>query len=204
MYECFAQLLAGPGDDVEGWMNILLFIVVGVFWVVGSIIKVSSQKKQTNQKQQPPQHKPARKPIRKTSRTTQARVPSPERPPRPPLAESQKKPHLSRVPELDQVLRSKVDELSKKFESTQTKPPKPKPVEEIIPHDIPDFTSKPLVELDSMRLDRKKRTTDLEEGFPEIDLNYEDPDELAKAILHFEILGLPVSLRDPSHQNTGS
>jgi len=37
----------------------------------------------------------------------------------------------------------------------------------------------------------------------EVLLDYADPDELRMAILHYEILGRPLSLRDPSGQIIG-
>ena len=72
-----------------------------------------------------------------------------------------------------------------------------KPQAEPIIHDLPETTSKPLVELDQMRLGAPKRTTEMED-LPELTLDFTDPDELSKAILHYEILGPPVSLRNPS------
>ncbi len=184
---------AGPGDDADGWMNILLFVVLAVFWAVGGIIKAASQKNKGKQTQQPP-----RKPVRKTPTTTRTRASSPERSSRRPQARPQTQPRVSRAPELDKVLRSKIFESSGKVESASAEYH-----EKRIPEDIPEFTSKPLVELDSMRPDRPQRTTEPEEERSELDLNYADADELMKAILHIEILGSPVSLRDPSRQNTG-
>jgi hypothetical protein len=37
----------------------------------------------------------------------------------------------------------------------------------------------------------------------EVLLDYADPDELRMAILHYEILGMPLSLRGPSGQIIG-
>jgi hypothetical protein len=41
------------------------------------------------------------------------------------------------------------------------------------------------------------------EHLPEILSDYAEPDELRRAILHYEILGRPLSLRDPSGQIIG-
>jgi len=38
---------------------------------------------------------------------------------------------------------------------------------------------------------------------PELLLDYEDPEKLRRAILHYEILGKPLSLRDPSEHIIG-
>ena len=184
---------AGSGDDAEGWMNILLFVVLAVFWAVGGIIKAASQKKENKQKQQPP-----RKPVRKTPSSVQTRASSSERPSRTPQVRPQTQPRVSRAPELAKVLRSKIFESSGELESASAKLH-----EKLIPQNIPALASKPLVELDSMRPDRPQRKTEPEEELSELDFNYADADELMKAILHIEILGSPVSLRDPSRQNTG-
>lgn len=181
-------------DDTEGLMNILFFVVLAVFWIVGGIIKATSQKNKDKQKQQPP-----RKPVRKISKTDRTRVSTlPERPSRTPQVRPQIRPRPSRPSERDKALQAKIVEASEKMKSAPAKP-----YEEPVHQGISEFASKPLVELDSLRLERLQREAELVEELPEIDLNYEDPEELVKAILHVEILGPPVSLRDLSHQNAG-
>ena len=45
MQDFFTQfILAGSGEDVEGWMNILFVVVLAVFWIVSGIIKATSKK----------------------------------------------------------------------------------------------------------------------------------------------------------------
>lgn len=180
---------AGPGDETEGWMNILFVIILAVFWVVSGIIKATSKKPQERQKQPPL----TRKPTRKTPSAT--RDVSSARPSRPPQPHPQPRPYPAmHTPEVDKALRPKKVEATRKLES---RPPKPQ-TEPII-QDIPEFAGKPLVELDQMRLGVPPKTP-REEDLPEIVLDYSDPEELTKAILHYEILGPPVSLRGPSHQ----
>jgi len=180
-------------DDTEGLMNILFFVVLAVFWIVGGIIKATSQKNKDKQKQ------PPRKPVRKISKTDRTRVSSlPERPSRTPQVRPQIRPRPSRPSERDKALQAKIVEASEKMKSAPAKP-----YEEPVHQGISEFASKPLVELDSLRLERLQREAELVEELQEIDLNYEDPEELVKAILHVEILGPPVSLRDLPHQNAG-
>ncbi|MBN2315946.1 MAG: hypothetical protein JXM79_18615 [Sedimentisphaerales bacterium] len=185
---------AGFGDEAEGWMNILIFIVVVVFYAVVGIIKASSQKSQEKQKQQS-----SRKPVRKIPRTTPTRDSSFKRSQKTLQARPQTRlPRTSHAPGPDKVLRSQVVESPEKLESTSMKS-----LEEVTHQDLPEFAGKPLLELDSMRLDHPERVAEAEEeGLSELDLNYADPDELVKAILHYEILGPPVSLRDPPHRNS--
>jgi len=85
----------------------------------------------------------------------------------------------------------------------QLKSSPPQPRLGSIFQDIPNISSKPkpLMELEPMRLETRQRTSEIEDP-PELVLDFTDPDELSKAILHYEILGPPVSLRNPSHQNT--
>jgi len=187
-----AQLIpAGPGGDGEGWMNILFVVVLAVFWVVGGIIKATSKKPQ-DRRSQPPPRKPAgkipspagtRESSDRPTRTTQPRVQ-----PRPRQA--------AQAAHLDKTLRSKIVEAARTSESSLVKPQ-----EGSILKDFPEFTSKPLTELGPMHLDTPQRTREVED-LPDLVLDYSDPDELSKAILQYEILGPPVSLR-PSHQITG-
>jgi hypothetical protein len=185
-------VLAGSGDDVEGWMNILFVVVLAVFWIVGGIIK-ATKKPQDRQGQQASRKPPVRKVPRSSS---VPRDPSSERP----ATISQDRPRaqprpVTQIADLEKALRSDTADASQKLVSIPAKPQA-----ELILQELPEITSKPLVELDTMRLDLPKKTTESEEDLPELVLDYSDPDELIKAIVHYEILGPPVSLRDPSHQ----
>lgn len=185
-------ILAGPGDDSDGWMNILLVLVLAVFWIVSGIIKATSQKPQDSQKKQPPM----RKPVRKVPPPTTARGPS-GRPTKTVQARPQPRPRpATPAIEAGKVLRSKTVQARRKLESPPSKPQ----VGPIL-QDLPEFASKPLIELDHMRLGVPDQTTEAED-LPELVLDFADPDELIKAILHYEILGPPVSLRNPSNQIT--
>jgi len=193
MQDILTQLiLAGSGDDAEGWMNILFVVVLAVFWIVSGIIKATSKKPQDKKGQQATR-KP---PVRKVPRSTMPREPLTARPatvlrdhlraqPRP----------VTQIDDLEKALRSDTVEIPQKFFSIPAKSQA-----EPILQDLSEITSKPLVELDPMRLDLPIKTTESEDDLPELVLDYSDPDELIKAILHYEILGPPISLRNPSHQ----
>ena len=171
-------------------MNILFVVVLAVFWVVSGIIKATSKKPQDRQKQQPL----IRKPGGKIPSLTKARESS-ARPTRATQTRIQPRPS-AQAAERQKRLRSKIVEATRDSESF------PKQSREgSFLKDFPEFTSESLGELGQISLDTTQRTHE-EEALPELVLDYADPDELSKAILQYEILGPPVSLR-PSHQITG-
>jgi hypothetical protein len=186
-------VLAGPDDDTQGWMNILFVVVLAVFWVISGIIKATAKKPQDGRKQPPLQ-----KPVRKTLPPSLARRSSAVRPTGTAPARSQPRPRPSTLAaRVEKAFRPEQLEGTRKAESLSPKPPS-----EPILRDIPEFSSKPLINLESMRLDTSQQTPQMED-LPEIVLDYTEPGELSKAILHYEILGPPVSLRNPSHPITG-
>jgi HrpA-like RNA helicase len=63
--------------------------------------------------------------------------------------------------------------------------------------ELPDFTSKTVQKLKDMRIDAPSEIPQAKH-LAEILLDYSDPDELKRAILHYEILGRPIALRGPS------
>jgi len=67
---------------------------------------------------------------------------------------------------------------------------------------LPEFTSKAFKGLGARRGAIPAEMPG-EEHLPEILSDYADPEELRRAILHYEILGRPLSLRDPSGRIIG-
>jgi len=66
----------------------------------------------------------------------------------------------------------------------------------------PESTSKAVKKLATRRAGVPAEVPEAEH-LPEILSDYDDPEELRRAILHYEILGRPLSLRDPSGQIIG-
>lgn len=188
------QILAARNSDSEdtGWMQMLVFIVLAVFYVVGSILKARANKLE---KEKPERQKPGRK-LPKTTpeipkflqkilypqeqpvgRTPEERQPRPQvRPPRRKIARPQ--PVGQRLPtKAEQAIEFPALE---PLEVSKVVPPKPKDKRAGIPAETPqaEFLSEPL-------------------------LDYEDPEKLRRAILHYEILGKPLSLRGPSEHIIG-
>jgi len=165
MSDILAQIVLAVGrNDTEGtsWMNILVLVVLAVFYGLGSILKARANKLQEQEReQQQPGRKPEIKPFDKTQRvpktfpkTPQAQRPvilTPPRGPRP-------------------VIRPAVARLARGQPAVAVQ--KPATIAE-----IPEA-----------------------QHLAEILSDYADPDELTRAILHYEILGKPLSLRQPSER----
>jgi len=207
MSTVLAQLiLAGRGEDSEGWMNILFVVVLAVFWVISGIVKATAKRPKDSRQQQP-----SRQPVRRISRPATAPDPSSARPTSPQQARAQAGPAAAATAQAQPRPRSAelIAELEKALRSdsppASPKPALPLPTPQVEPalQEPPDLSTKPLKELERMRLTAPKGTPQEDEGLPELEFDFADPDELSKAILHYEILGPPVSLRDPSHQNIG-
>lgn len=197
-------ILAGRGEDTEGWMSILVVVVLAVFWAISGIVKATAKKPQDGQPQQP-----SRKPVRGVSPPTTARDASSARPPGPAQARPQPRSGTATAGEPQRRPGRLVAELQKALRSdSMGAPPKPAlplPTPQVGPilQELPDLSTKPLKELERVRLAVPKGTPQEEEYLPELEFDYADPDELSRAILHYEILGRPLSLRDPSGQTVG-
>ena len=68
--------------------------------------------------------------------------------------------------------------------------------------DLPEFTSKTLQRLEAKPLGVPAKPVKVDEVSEPV-LDYDDTDELRRAILHYEILGKPLSVRDPSEKTRG-
>ena len=206
MYDLLAQIiLARRSDDAESWMSILVFVVLAVFWAVGGIVKAKSRKSDTpDDKSMPrrPAHRPSARvnPLREQL-LKQSRQPSG-------LAQRReshpatKKP-LTKFAEIRAAVQKFAAEAEQAFQdqagktTPETKIPVSKP--EVKPDilKVPESTRKSLVQLED-------KLTPVPTEMPETEylsgllLDYANPEELRRAILHYEILGRPLSLRDPS------
>jgi hypothetical protein len=220
------MFLLGRGNDVEGWMDILVLVVVAAVYGLGVIIRAKGKKakeqtrEQANRKperkpaaggrgvleqffreiQQVAEGKPARetRPAGQTARKQTARpqaavrkyaaevkqsshthqITAPVTPKRPGLELSkpipQVQPHFEKLPELDTGIQA-----------------------------LPDFTGKAVAGLKGKRKGMPAEAVESRYLSEVLADYYEDPDELKSAILHYEILGRPLALRDPSGQIIG-
>ena len=191
-------ILARRNDDAEGWMNILIVVVLAVFWAIGGIIKAKAKKDE----QLP--GKPARKPPVHSREAREHMLNRLQRPAGSAKDQSQQPRPAARQPRmkyLQAAVRKFAVEAEQAFQS-KTKEPTPelepplkepqikaerveltKPIAKTVkgPQDKQDF--EPAIMPES-------------EYLSELLTDYADPEELRRAILHYEILGRPLSLRD--------
>ena len=214
MNELLAQIiLAARNRDGKSWTNILFIVGLAVFWVIGGILKARANKKQKDEEQltrksglKPSEGAGVREPRvvqktpyeqvqRPTARTPYRRGPQPQiQPPRRKIA----RPELfvqKFVTEKEQAAPLETIELLEEPELSVPTVQLEHKFEEF--EELPDFTGKAVKELGDMRVGTLAETPQ-RKYLAEILLDYADPDDLRRAILHYEILGRPLSLRDPS------
>lgn len=216
MYYSLAQIIVlARGRDIEGWMDILVLVVIAAVYGLGALIRAKGKKaKEDAQEQQTikPQSKPSsggRGVLQQLFREIQqAAEGKPTRETRPAGQTTRQQTARPQA-----AVRKYADE-TKQVKQTQpiTAPAKPKlskptpqfqPDFEILPEldtgiqALPEFTSKNVVGLPGKR---KAMPAEVVESMylSEVLSDYENPNDLKRAILHYEILGRPLALRDPS------
>jgi hypothetical protein len=192
-------------DDVDSWMNILFVVVLAVFWIVGGIIKAKKNKPKAQDDEQLPLKPAHRPPARSKSLLEQfleqARgpvKPAQRRPSRPGVQQPTSK--LAALRSVAQKYAAEVEQAARLQTTKPTPEPELSPPEPHIQPDIrelPEFTDKAVKKLQAKRVPIPAEIAD-SRHLSEILSDYSDPDELRRAILHYEILGKPLSLRYPS------
>lgn len=213
--------LAQRNNELDSWMNILFVVVLAIFWLIGGIIKAKANKSEVSGKGDLPR-KPPRKPPLHSREAREQMLRQLERPadtargqrqqPRP----AGQKPRM-KFADFQAAVRKFAAEAEKAFEADIRKPA-PKPGQ---PSPVPKSgrpAAVPQVEEDKSKLaepftEPVKGLQDKQAAVPaelsepeylwELLTDYSDPDVLRRAILHFEILGKPLSLRDPSENSIG-
>ncbi|MFZ2146852.1 MAG: hypothetical protein WAV28_06495 [Sedimentisphaerales bacterium] len=228
MNALLAQIISlARRNDMEGWMDILILVIVAAVYGLGAILKTKKGKKVQEQTEQPQTRKPQRKPAAGRGvleqffkEILQAVEPAQEREPRP--AAQQARPKVAR-PQPAQAVRKYTAEAKQASRTIPAAPaeepkrpglelsipaPKVQPAFEEIPElgtsilELPDFTSKGVEELVGKGVDMPAEVVE-SRYLSEVLSDYADPEELRRAILHYEILGRPLSLRAPSGQIIG-
>ena len=202
MSNLLAQLVLARRAPDDGWMNILVVIVMAVIWIIGGIVKAMK----TNAGDKQPSRAPSRKPPPQ-GRASQQMPARPQRPvgPGERSAPSQAQPSKrTTLSDLREAARRFAAEAEQVFQAQTTKPtpsrPKPAPnrppARQVAPATLPD----PEAVAQPMKQPRTKQgpMTAAAPGQQLSDLlsDYRDPAKLRRAILHYEILGPPLSLRD--------
>ena len=211
MNELLAQIiLADRNNDIEGWMKILIVVILAVFWALCGIIKARTQKSEESEEQL------AERPVQRQPHTAAS-------------LQKEKLQQLRHVGPVGPVpsrrYRRQVEQLRRKISrpmpvasgiTTEKKPmaipaiaaPKEPRFAKLAPEvqpaieELPELISKPLKKPEA-------KYTGIPAERPEAKylaetlLDYTDPDELRRAILHYEILGKPLSLRGPGEHIIG-
>ena len=209
MENLLAQLiLAARNSDSEdtGWMQMLVFIVLAAFYVIGSILKARANKQQKLEQEEPGRRplestRGAPKPLAKTLyRQAQRPVghapksqPSPQQvqPSRRKIVRPQPAGRKSSI-KTEQAIRLEAIEPPEALKVSLSGPQVQADLEE-----LPEFTVETVEKLKA-----KPSGFPVEKlqarYLPEILSDYDDPEKLRRAILHYEILGKPMALRGPS------
>jgi len=220
-----AQFVLARGNGVGEWMDVLVLVVVAVVYGLGSIIKAS--KKAQGQKDKQPEHKlkgkrsGSRGVLEQFVREIQhAFEPTSGRESRP--AAQPERPKVARPQPAPAVRKYDAEAKQPGLFQQRTPPAKPErpglelsiPARKVQPdfeelpeletsmQALPDFTSKAA---EGLLGKRKGMADEIPEPkyLSEVLADFTHPDELRMAILHYEILGKPLSLRAPSGQIIG-
>jgi len=198
------NLLARNGDG-EGWINILVLVALALFYVVGSILKAKTSKDEQKGDEQLAR-KPARKPPEGTEGLQKQPLQQLRRPAGPPPSRQfrpQVQPPRRKVMRPRPAVQKPATKLEQEIEFETIEPlealklPPSAALEE-----YKEPVIKPLKGLEDMRIGIPSETAQPEAAIGPL-LDYADTDELKRAILHYEILGRPLSLRGPSEQIIG-
>ena len=197
MYEILEQIVAAARRRrPEGWGNILFIAFLAIFWVIGAILKAKSQKEEkakTGERQL--KGKPAGKPSEVVKKSPFQEIR------RAIEAEIQKQMGQQVQQPQKKVARPRpvVQKAAVKREPAVRAPalePDTQTVQTGI-EELPEFTGKAVKKLEDERISVKAEMPQAKH-LAEILFDYSDPDELKRAILHYEILGRPLSLRGPA------
>jgi hypothetical protein len=203
-------ILARRNDDAESWMNILFVVVLAIFWLVGGIIKAKANKSQIGSKDNLP-----RKPLRKPPlHSREAREQMLKRLERPADSAQSQQPHPAtqkprmKFSDLQAAVRKFAIEAEKAFQGDTREPVreiKPQLTEPQIKAEKPKVTEPTTTTIMGLQDKRASEPAQIPESeyLAELLMDYSDPDELRRAILHYEILGKPLSLRNPSDESIG-
>ena len=209
MNDFLAQIiLAARNRDGKSWTNILFIVGLAIFWAIGGILKArknAQEKKAEGQRLVP-------KLGGEPAEVTKAKPKGPFQQIRAAIeAELQKQRELQQQA---QQARRKVVRPEPAVRKVAIKPERAAVIHTIDPMEetrlpraaaqfepklekLPEFTSKTVKAMGDKRTDAAALGPQ-SRYLSEIMLDYSEPDDLKRAILHYEILGKPLSLREPT------
>ena len=198
MNEVLAQIILAARKK-GGWGNILFVVFLALFWAVGGIIKATRAKKDEEKAggeelSQKPGGKPAegikdlpKGPFQKIRLALEAELQKQRQ-----LQAQQPQRKLARPQPAAQKVAAKTEraaEIPTLEPSTRQVGPKLQK--------LPEFTTKAIKKVGAKRVSAPAEIPQAKH-LAEILLDYSDPNDLKRAILHYEILGKPLSLRESS------
>ncbi len=222
-----AQIILAARDP-DSWMSILVLVLVAAVYGIGTILKAKKGKNEQEQAEEEHGRKPQRKPeggrgvleqfVREIQRAFEP-IEDRDRESRPTAqpagrktARPQPAPTVRKyAAEAKQVTRPKTISPPAKHKrpglELSIPAPQVQPDFEELPElqtgieDLPDFTTKAV----ERSLGKRKGMAEVPKSkyLSEVLADFTDPEDLRMAILHYEILGRPLSLRDPSGQIIG-
>ena len=187
MWYCLAQIvLAARGDDAEGWMNTLVIVLLAVFWAIGGILKVRARKaeKAEAEDEEPGVVKGPLGPLRPTARRATAKPVYGNR------GVAVWRPQPQRIRAGAKTLAEGVEPRQAKPSVTGRKAREPKTAVAKMAGVVRPPKAVPAAGAVRAAVEKPMLEQLLLSAA-------EEPDELRKAILHYEILGKPLSLREP-------
>lgn len=204
-YFYFQNFLLSQNDDLEKWVNILFVVVLAVVWAIGGILKSKAEQARIQKNKQPLQKPPSVSPnngrdpaelileklLGPYNRSLQAREGSPTRQTakRPPGTQSSRQRYTDKHPPDKFVSQQKINNMrgQKPFIKEQ-----PVVTDVKLPEVSPDIVQKK----ESLPL---KKSSEKEISLINDMLDFNDTNSLRKAILYYEVLGKPLSLRETSN-----
>ena len=191
-------ILAVRNNDVHNWINILFVAMLAVFWAIGGILKARAKKPEQEEEQLA--GKPSR---RRPQATTALQKELPQRPRHArPVSPAPVRQYRRQVEQLRRRIgrpRPAAQTIVTERRPSATpaaqalkEPKRPTLTPGLQPaaEELSELISKPV-----QRIETRLVTESL--------LDYTAPDELRRAILHYEILGRPLSLRGPGEHIIG-
>ncbi|MGD2094462.1 MAG: hypothetical protein PVH77_05585 [Phycisphaerales bacterium] len=206
MNNIFAQIILGArGDGIEGWMDILILVFFAVVYGLGAILK-SKKKKEKEEAQKLSPQEPAQKPAKKG--LIEQIVSEIQNAVKEAQQGQKQKPAVKPAPKTQVAVRKYAAEAK---QVTQTKSAQPSKSKSTMPVPKRRSSFEKLPELGASiqglpgRGERIGVVSEAAESkyLSDVLSDYANPEELRRAILHYEILGRPLALRDPSGQLIG-
>jgi len=187
MYYYLIHIVAAKNNGSKDWIQIVVFLAMIAVYSLSGILKAKMKKKEPQTGEEKP-HRPL-----------------PAGPmPQPQYRQTAERGKISWLQSAAQKIAVKAE---KSGYSPAIKPEEPIPTQKIQSDAInsPVLTSEPSVKMQDKRvIPSVSSETSRLISHPSYDLlNLSDPESLRRAILHYEILGKPMSLRGPGEQIIG-